>query len=287
MSRRTRVPGPIQRQLSVGNFDQLQPNGISRWRSIDVNDGNWTLYDPNSMIVSVATTSAGMRIVTDKDKTASGYRWRAGSSGSKQPSGRWWTILKGPDGKPLTFADFVTIEFLIRHETSHANTSESAGDRSGIIIGIASHEVTDSSDVPFGGVGLFIQGDGATPRMQSTIGSQGALSTDGDEDMRGIYAQIMPPIDDDDVDENPQIRFVTGCALTSGTQAVGNDGTRSGTITTEFTATDSIHLFVANNWASTVANIADSDNTYKIWYRINVARDGLTPTYIPGGGESG
>tara|TARA_R100000030_G_scaffold53357_2_gene40126 strand:- start:31 stop:723 length:693 start_codon:yes stop_codon:yes gene_type:complete len=230
-----------------------------------------------------------MRIVTDKDKTASGFRWRAGTSGSKQPSGRWWTILKGPDGKALTFADFVSIEFLIRHETTHANTDASFtnGDRSGIIIGIASHEITDSSDVPFGGVGLFIQGDGATPRMQSTIGSQAALTTDGDVDMRGIYASILPPIDDDDVDANPQIRFVTGCALTSGTQAVGNDGTRSGTITTEFTVTDSIHLFVANNWASSIGGIADSDNTYKIWYRINLARDGLTPTYIPGGGESG
>ncbi len=286
MSRRTRVPGPIQRQLSVGNFDQLQPNGISRWRSIDVNDGNWTLYDPSSTIVSVATTSAGMRIVTDETK--SGIRWTAGTS-SDQLTGRWWTILKGPDGKALTFADFVSIEFLIRHETTHANTANSFsnGDRSGIVVGIASHEVTDSTTVPFGGVGLFIQGDGATPRMQSTIGSQAALTTDGDTDMRGIYASIMPPIDDDDVDDNPQIRFVTGCALTSGTQAVGNDGTRSGTITTEFTVTDSIHLFVANNWGSNVSNTVDSDNTYKIWYRINLARDGLNPTYIPGGGESG
>tara|TARA_R100001163_G_scaffold65376_1_gene62327 strand:- start:55 stop:879 length:825 start_codon:yes stop_codon:yes gene_type:complete len=274
----------------LGNTFERRNNFLSQWRSIDVNDGGWTLYDPNSTIVSATTTTDGIRLVTDKDTTGSSNRM----STSQQGAGRYWQKLVGPDGDPLTFADFFSIEVLIKCHQIHANhddsTSFPAGDRSGVTVGFSGPGVTDSTSFNFVNITLYVKGTGANPKMQAQGGGKDGMISGEDTHCRGVYCLMCPAIDDDDAgDDNPSIRDIAYQLLDSNNDATHDSNAlkRAGVNNLEFTKTDEVYLFFSNNWGTDVSNIADADGTWKVWYRVNVARDGLNPTYVPGGGLSG
>lgn len=288
MSRRTRVPGPIVQDQTLGNTEKRQENGLNRWKSLDVNDGSWTLYDPHSTIVSATTTADGIRLVTDKDQNSTSRRMSTGN----QAAGRYHKKLVGPDGNVLKFSDFFSIEFLIKCHTVHANTDGafSAGDRSGVTVGLAGPNVGSATAFDFINQTLFIKGSGANPKMQSQLGGKQGMTSAEDAGCRGVHTTISPAIDDDDAgDTNPSFRHIAGVMIDSNSDAVhlSNAGTRSSINSTEFTSTDDVHIFMANNWGTAVSNIADADATWSIWYRINFNREGLNPVYTPGGGLSG
>jgi len=287
MSKRTRVPGPIARDQALGNSGDRHSDRLSRWKSIDVNDGNWTLYDPNSGIVSVSTSSDGMRIVGDVNEDA--HRM----SDSKQDAGRWYQKLIGPDGNALTFGDFFSIEFLIKLH-AYTGNSDAANfadsDKSGIAVGIAPPGVTNSTS--FQWIGNFIYFMDADPvRIRVYTGGTDGRGNVTDTLCTGVHTSISPPIDDDDSgDANPSLRHISGVIIDANSDAthLSNAGTRAPINDQEYTATDEVYLMVSNNWSTDApAGAANSDSTWKMWYRVNVARDGITPTYIPGGGESG
>ena len=285
MSRRTRVPGPITHDQTMGNSGERHSDRLSRWKSIDVNDGRWTLYDPNSSVVSVTTTANGLRIVNDKDETA--RRWNA----SSQTTGRYYQKLLGPDGNALTFGDFFSIEFLIKLHTLHGNASLDGSDRSGITVGICGAGVTNSQqNIKWAGQGAFLKDTDPAIFLQSVIGGDASTNNAQDGTCVGIHTTISPPVDDDDNGEdNPSTRHVAAVMLDSNNHVVhlSNGATRAAIQTHEYTVTDNVYLFLTPNWGTSINSIDDADATWGVWYRVNVARDGLNPTYIPGSGESG
>lgn len=272
MSIRTRITGPIRHQ-GVGSTEQLL-NGEGRWISIDVNDG-WTLYDPNSTIVSVSTSDAGMRIVSDN--ASNSERWSA----SAQGSGRWWKKLIGPFG-PLTWQDKFTLEIIIELDTLHANTA--LVDRHGVVVGLADSDIeSQTGAINWVGMASFLRYVGPAG-LQGVIGGDTGTTNGQNASAIKQYAIISPPIDDSDVDNNPSTRRTMMFLLDS------NDDLRltvqSAEQTHEYTETDDVYLFVASSYGATIAGIDDPDATWKIWYRVNLAPDGLSPTYIPKSGTS-
>ena len=129
MSRRTRVPGPIRKNLSVGNLDDLVNDGVSRWQSIDVHDGSWTLNNVSSNLIASSSSSAGMRI--ELDQNSNGLRWNE----SKAETPRWYKKLEFDNGRLCTWADKFQIEFMVQLSARHNNTT--IVDKNGIVVGIA------------------------------------------------------------------------------------------------------------------------------------------------------
>jgi hypothetical protein len=284
MGKRTRVPGLIAADQTLGNSGLRFESGVNRWRSADVNDGNWTLYDPNNGIVSVVTSTDGMRIVSDKDETAH----RFGTGDSNQNAGRWHTKLKTPDGADLKWNDFFQVEILVKKHAMHANLT--GDDKSGLTVGIANSDITNSSTVEWLGSTLFFIGTNVEQQLKCFVGGHQSTASGTDNDLVGTHTVIGHAIDDDDGTDNPAVRIVTATLLNSSNQAVHptSNGFKIHSINTdEFTGTDDVYLFVCANHSTTGGSTANPDATWKVWYRVQLARDGLAPTYIPGGGSSG
>lgn len=288
MSRRTRVPGPITEDQTHGNSGLRFESGINRWRSIDVNDGKWTLMDPNNGIVSVTTSTDGMRIVTDKDETA--HRWHTGNN--NQNAGRWYQKLKTPDGADLKWGDFFSIEFLVRLHALHANTPNN--DKSGLTVGITTSTVgSDTTSIWLGGT-LFFIGTAADSQLKMYVGGHDAMSNFTDADCRGAHFFVNHVINDDndegsDGNEEAGVRAISGTALNASGQATHPDNATKviQQDSSQFDITEDVYVFVSANHSTTGGSTNNPDATWKVWYRLNVARDGVNPTYIPGGGESG
>lgn len=212
MSRRTRVPGPITQDQTVGNSGERVPTGISKWISIDVNDGKWTTYDPNSTLVSSSTTANGIRFAVDKTKNDSTYRW----NNSAQGSIRWHQRLRSPDGEPLAWSDFFSLEILIECHERHANTGNSQ-DYHGVMVGIGRNGVTNSTQ------GINWMGQGSTHQFPNTtdgsgqksiIGGDSSISNDHSSTCRKVYGVISTPIDGTDADGDPQLSTPSRIAWT-------------------------------------------------------------------------
>lgn len=289
MSRRTRVPGPITQDQTVGNSGERVPTGISKWISIDVNDGKWTTYDPNSTLVSSSTTANGIRFAVDKTKNDSTYRW----NNSAQGSIRWHQRLRSPDGEPLAWSDFFSLEILIECHERHANTGNSQ-DYHGVMVGIGGNGVTNSTQ------GINWMGQGSTHQFPNTtdgsgqksiIGGDSSISNDHSSTCRKVYGVISTPIDGTDADGDPLIKHAFSYCLDGNNRITNNgaDAPRPQLQTFEFTGGDDVYLFVASTFAAfrDLTNLDNPEATWKIWYRVNVARDGLSPVYTPGGGVSG
>ena len=289
MSRRTRVPGPITEDQTVGNSGLRFRSGVNRWRSADVNDGGWTLRDANNGIVSVTTTTDGMRIVTDKDETA--HRWHTGDN--NQNAGAWYQKLKTPDGKDLKWEDFFQVELLVKKHAMHANLT--GDDKSGLTVGIASSQITSSGTVEWLGSTLFFIGTSVEQQLKIFTGGHQATASATDADLVGAHTVIGHAINDDNNDNSVTgdddigVRIVTSTMLNSSNEAVHpTSALKVHSINSDqFTSTDNVYIFICANHSTSGGSTNNPDATWKVWYRVDVARDGLNPTYIPGGGSSG
>ena len=100
------------------------------------------------------------------------------------------------------------------------------------------------------------------------------------------YHVVSVNIDATDADGNTQILRGGGYVMNSSAQVVANAGMSNQTH--EYVGTQPVYLFVSPTFAATTSNIdADTDTTWKLWYRVRVAKDDLVPDYIPGDGYSG
>jgi hypothetical protein len=291
MGKRLRVPGPIAQDQSLGNTGERVQPGISKWQSIDVNDGSWTLYDPNSVLVSCSTSASGMRIQVDKAEN--NLRWNASNQGTY----RYHRRLAGPDGEFLSWSDFFSIDILIKLGTQHANNdyadANAPSDKHGIMVGIASNDITDSTaSINWAGAGALMHyADSAG--MRAVIGGDHHVQNDQNATCVKVNGHISVPIDDGDADGHPCTRHVYGFCIDSNDRVTntgsGAEAPRANVQIHEYTSSDNVYLFLAGNFGSTVNNsdIDNPDATWQVWYRVNQARDKLSPTYIPGGGESG
>tara|TARA_Y100000401_G_scaffold38880_1_gene29440 strand:+ start:34737 stop:35606 length:870 start_codon:yes stop_codon:yes gene_type:complete len=289
MGKRTRIPGPIARDQNLGNSGRRVEPGISKWQSLDVNDGSWTLYDPNNTLVSCSTSTSGMRIQVNK--TNNNLRW----NNTNQQLYRYHRRLVGPDGEFLSWSDFFSVDIMVKLETLHANSNVSNNecDHHGVMVGIASNDVTDSvSAINWAGAGPLMHYDDSAG-LRSVVGGDAHTINDQNASCEKILAHISAPLDEGDADGNPSTRHLYCFCIDSNDRITGTgnsaDASRPNVQTHEYTGTDNVYLFLAGNFGSTAntGSIDNPDATWKVWYRINQARDRIAPSYIPGGGESG
>ena len=283
MDKRGRIPGPIQKNLSVGNLDDLVKDGVSRWNTIDVHDGSWTLNNVDSILVSNSTSAAGMRFETDYSQRSS--RWNT----NNQDVPRFYKVLPPHNGRTLTWADKFQIEFLIERVDVHANAT--TPDKSGITVGIADASCqSDVSDVEWMGLqcsqqlNQTIDGVANTKGLQVQVGGDGSLSgTNGSATNKG-YGIIAPNFDGTDDDGNTSTLHGMCFGFNASNQYVNHAA--SGGNTHEYVGTDAVYLFLATMWTGSASISANSDATWKAWYRINLTDPLLTPDWQVGGGQS-
>ena len=290
MSRRTRVPGPIAQDQTLGNSGERVPPGVSKWISIDVNDGSWTLYDPDSTLISSTTTASGMRI--ELDEAENNHRWNTGT----QNMYRYYRRLKGPDGQFLTWSDFFSVDICVRLETNHTSNSDgTAGscDHHGVMVGVADESVTNqTSGIEWAGGGGLMHFDD-TDNLRLVLGGHTNTVVDNDVNTaKGVF-HVSSPFDESDADGNPSTRHVYGFSLNSSDQITRTggqaDAPRANVQSFEYDGTEPVYLFFAGNYGTTtnLGNIVNPDATWQAWYRVNHSRDRVAPAYIPGGGVSG
>lgn len=265
---------------TLGNTGERQNNGVSRWRSIDLDDGRWTKYDPNSHIKSVSSSASGNRVSVFAAK--SNMRW----TNDSQTSGRWHTKLIGPDGNALTFNDFFSIEIIIELNAVHANNASSP-DKHGINVGIADSDVTDSTaDCHWAGVGTSINVmTSGTAGFKMFTGGDTSYQTTANNGTTKVYTHISPPIKHTNL-TGPSTRMVYTLFLDASDNDLLNSN-QAALQTHEYSTTDSVYLYFAPFHTQTRTSDDDMDATWKVWYRVNLSRDGLAPTFVPGGGLSG
>ena len=286
MSNRTRIPGPISKS-TTGTEDDWREDGLLRWRSVDVTDPSWTAADPasKSLVQSITPTSSGMQVVTDK--ADSDVRWNT----STQTSPRYYKKLQGPGTMgDMAWAQAFSIEFLCTRTSINANDGNAGSgnnqwDCSGLVIGIADQScVADTSDVEWVGAGFFNkQSNGALVMTYGGDSGDGSLTN---ANAVSGYHVVAVNIDGTDADGNTQILRGAGYVMNSSAQVLTSSGMSQQTH--EYVGTQAVYLFVSPTFTATTSDIdANPDTTWKLWYRIRVAKDDLVPTYIPGDGYSG
>ena len=276
--RRTRLPGPIQNNLATGNLSELVRDGVSRWISVDVNDGTFTKVASGDMggegtnvVGDIVTTTSGMRIIQDINKD--GKHWNQNS----HTADRWYRELK-VDGRRLTWADIFSIEFLI------ARNQQGDQDRAGITIGLCdTATVTGTSNQQW--IGLQGYNRNNAVGMDMRVGSGAGNGEVNDADGKKCYAIFTPAFDDDDGgDSNVMMRRGVGLMLNNVNEVV--QATGMGDNSEEFIATDPVYLFFSPCFRNTTSKTSNSDDTWKVWYRVSFSDDNTSPDYVPGGGTS-
>ena len=280
---RTRVPGPIQKQPSTGNTNDLHRDGSSRWVSLDPLSSGWTFNDPGSTgtVKSLTTDSNGIRIQLEIDNNSE--RWH----NSSQNGGRYYKKLIGPYG-PLTWADNFSIEFLVEKVAVGANNGD-AGNGSqwvvdGFALGIADAScVPDTSDVEWTGVGCYLKKENGS--LLASVGGDTNLQNIVDTAAVKLYACLGCMLDDADAgDTNPVIHRGFGYLMNSnGDLEVSNGMSQQNH---EFVRTDDVYLLFAPTFGGSISGV-DTDATWKVWYRIHHSIEGLYPVYFPNEGVSG
>ena len=216
-----------------------------------------------AQINSVATDGDGIKVVLEADESARRF------DGSNQHGGRYWKLLDGPDGN-LSWSDRFTVEIIAIRTATDAN---SGLDSAGFTVGLADDTIkTDVSDVEWcgmmfhnekdnGDVLLKFGGDTSTATVYAAGGSK-------------AYCCIIPPVDGTDNDGLVMINRVSGYLLNSSNQQVAMGG--SGNQAHEYAAGTAVNLFFAPAFL-TSHGTNDPDNTYKVWYRVNLLASGFTP----------
>lgn len=285
------MPGPIGKS-TTGNEGQLRQDGLLRWRSIDVNDPSWTEYDfdgvgetPTGLVQSITTTTSGMQIVTDNADFA--LRWDQ----TNQTSPRYYTKLQGPGTLGyMSWAQAFSIEFLCTRTAIGANdgdagSSNNKWDASGIVVGIGDESVTnEDSSAKWTGAGFYNRSNDGSVFMR--FGGDGGVGDLANAAGAIGYHVLSVNTDGTDADGDTKILRGAGLLMNSSGQSLTSTGMTQQS--QEYDGTEPVYLFVSPTFYSTVTDIdADTDTTWKLWYRIRVALDGVAPDYIPGDGYSG
>lgn len=274
MSNRTRICGPIG-SVTTGTSDRLK-NGENYWVSIDVKDASqgWTLFTNNGNIKAVTTDANGMTV--EQNAANQGVRWNA----STMTSDRYYKKLIGPYGE-VTWADNFRIEFLC--ELVSVNANPSLADKSGIQYGIADADVeTGLSAVNFAGGGMYYWT--TNPGCYHYAGGDTVLGGNSATTCVKGYCALGMNADATDADGNTRIVRVSGYLLDSNDRIISHQA--PGDQTFEYTGTDPVYLWMSPTFGSNVAGIADPSVTFKLWYRLTVSKDNLSPTYHPLSGVS-
>ena len=291
---RTRVPGPIIKTQTVGNTAENEVWGDAPWKSLDVNDGTWTEANPgshNTLVSAITTDADGMRIQMDYS-THSANNFNSGNkqlwdAATMNPK-RYYKKLQGPNGD-IRWDQAFNIEFLAFRQSNDANDgtagpSNNKWDGAGVVVGVADGDIIDTvSNLNWVGAGFYTYTSNGSV-MTEIGGDLGVTEISNTDAVKGL-AQLGINLNNDDADNDTRIVRGVGYALNNENEVEAHNGLSQQTF--EFEGDDPVYLFLAPAFMSTLSDVdTDTDAKWKIWYRLRISTENVSPVYIPGGGIS-
>jgi hypothetical protein len=261
---RSRVPGKFSRY----GLGQTVRKGISDWIPVNPSDGSWLVDDPNSVVNATATTTAGVQF---QNNTAA---FDHHMDNNEDGGAAYYKILSTDDGTPMSFSDTGwSVDFLIKRQVNGSDNGcinlaicDGPTDRANRAwVGMTYSNLTANSGA---GNGKVYYG------TQSSMNS--GSNSASDRAMINISHSIDTRADDDG---NEIIHAILFNHLDSNLALIAN-GQKSG-LSQEYDAGDLVYIMLSSGYdvASTSEPGAVTDNTWKVWYRLNYSPQGLDPEY--------
>ena len=257
---RSRVPGKFNRN----GLGQTVRKGISDWIPVNPSDGSWLTDDPNSVVSAKATTTAGVQF--QNNTAAFDHRM----DNTEDGGAAYYKLLLTEDGKPILFSDTGwSVDFLIKRQVN--------GDDSGCINLALCDAPTDRTNRAWVGLTYsnLSNGDGKI-YYGTQSGMNSGSNAASDRAMINISHSIDTRADDDG---NEIIHAVLFNHLDSNLALIAN-GQKSG-LSQEYDAGDLVYIMLSSGYDTEIASEpgAVTDNTWKVWYRLNYSPQGLDPEY--------
>ena len=266
---RSRVPGKFNRN----GLGQTVRKGVSDWIPVNPSDGSWLVNDPNSVVSATATTTAGVQF---QNNTAAFDHYM---DSAEDGGAAYYKLLLTEDGKPILFSDTGwSVDFLIKRQVN--------GDDSGCINLALCDAPTDRTNRAW--IGMTYS-NLANQKGKVYYGTQAGMNSTthdaSDRAMINISHSIDTRADDDG---NEIIHAVLFNHLDSNLALIAN-GQKSG-LSQEYDASDLVYIMLSSGYdlqadaaygggGQPAAPSAVTDNTWKVWYRLNYSPQGLDPEY--------
>ena len=259
--RRSRVPG----RFSRNGIGQTPRTGVSDWVSLNPLDGSWLLDDPNSVIGTASVTDAGVRL---QNATA---QFDHHHTSADDGGACYYKVLMNQDGQPMLFSDpGWNIDILIKRQTN--------GDDNGQTGVYISDAPTDRSNRNWLGVTYSNLTNGNGKWYVGTANGDNS-GTHADSDR--ILINISNPIDTSGDDDGNEITHNITYANLNSNYAALQQGSKNN-VTQEYDQGDLVYIMLSSAFdvASTSDPNANTDNTWKVWYRVNWSPQGVNPEYM-------
>jgi hypothetical protein len=258
------VPG----QFTRDNLGQSTRQGVSDWISLNPLDGSWSLDDPNNVIASASVSNTGIRL----QNAAAAYDHH--HVAADDTGACYYKLLTNSEGKPMLFSDpGWNIDILIKRQTN--------GDDSGQIGVYVCDDPTDRTNRNWLGVTCSNMANGAGKWY---VGTQNGENSGANAASDRILCSISNPIDTSGDDDGNEITHnITYMNLNSSLAAL-QQGSKNNN-TQEYDQGDMVYIMLASAF-DTESNSepgANSDNTWKVWYRVNWSPQGIDPQYLLAG----
>tara|TARA_R110002020_G_C16185433_1_gene765152 strand:+ start:447 stop:1265 length:819 start_codon:yes stop_codon:yes gene_type:complete len=262
MSRRSRVPGNFNRQ-SLG---QAIKKGVSDWIPVNVVDNSWTAFGSNSVVASVAATSAGLQF--QNNAAAFDHHF----DNADETADIYYKLLRTEAGDPIKFSDYGwNIDFLIKRQVTN-------NDNGCIHISICD-DPTDTTNRNWVGVTYTNMASG---QGKMRVGTGIAMNSHNHSNSDRVFVQVLNAMDTDG-DDGEVIHVITGCHLDSSYDLLNAPAVKSnmGDSHQEFDESDDVYLMVSSAYdvSSTSEPGSNTNNTWKIFYRLNYSLQALDPEY--------
>ena len=258
---RSRVPGKFNRN----GLGQTVRKGVSDWIPVNPLDGSWEdVNDPNDVLSATATTTAGVQF-QNNDAAFDHYMDSAEDGGAA-----YYKLLLTEDGKPILFSDTGwSVDFLIKRQVVNHD--------SGCINLALCDAPTDRTNRAW--VGMTYS-NLANQKGKVYYGTQSGMNSTTSEYSDRAMINISHSIDTRADDDGKEIiHAVLFNHLDSNLALIAN-GQKSG-LSQEYDAGDLVYIMLSSGYDTEIASEpgAVTDNTWKVWYRLNYTPQGLDPEY--------
>ena len=258
--KRSRIPGTIAKQTT----GQSARVSVTDWVPINPVDGSWASDDPNSVVASVTASASGVRF--QNNAAAFAVHMDQNDDGGAA----YYKLLKTADGQPMLFSDpGWSLEVLIKRQTN--------GNDNGAINVAVSDDPSDRTNRNWLGMTYSNKTDGKGKWYVGTAnGVNSGLHADSDRFIFNIFNPVDTSGDDDG---NEVTHAITYAHLNSNFAAI-HHGAKTN-VTQEYDQGDFVYLMISSAFdnASTSQPNANTDNTWKVWYRLSWSPQGVDPEY--------
>ena len=260
MPARSRVPGKYDRQ----GIGQTVRKSVSDWIPININDGSWLSDTTNSVVASTATTTAGVQL--QNNAAAFDHHMDQNEDGGDA----YYQLLKTDDGQPMLFSDpGWSLEVLIKRQVKN--------DDNGAINVAICDDPTDRTNRNWLGATYSNMTNG---KGKWYVGTSNGMNSGLHDDSDRFLFHIFNALDTSGDDDGNEITHVISYAHLNDDLAAIHHGAKTN-VTQEYDQSDLVYLMVSSAFdnASTSQPNGNTNNTWKLWYRLNFSPQSVDPEY--------